>query len=76
MAIMEGYEMKQEKLRHAVMFRFAPHTTEADRQRVTGDFAALKEQVPGILSFEWGKNISPEGLVEAVFVTDWWAQES
>lgn len=54
--------MDEKKLRHVVMFRFASDVTEAQKARVTDEFAALRHKVPGITAFECGVNNSPEGL--------------
>lgn len=29
---------------------------------VVADFGLLKERIPGIVAYEWGSNVSPEGL--------------
>jgi hypothetical protein len=29
---------------------------------VVADFGKLKERIPGITAYEWGANVSPEGL--------------
>ena len=48
-------------VRHVVVFRYRPEATEAEIAEVTEAFRALKDRIPGILSFEQGVNNSPEG---------------
>jgi hypothetical protein len=49
-------------LRHVVLFAFR-EDAPGDRIRTIEEaFAALKDQIPGIVDFEWGTNESPEGL--------------
>jgi hypothetical protein len=48
-------------VRHVVVFRYKPDARPEDIQRVTDAFAALKDQIPGIIAFEHGVNDSPEG---------------
>ena len=49
-------------LRHVVLFGFAEGTSEATLLDVARRFGELRALVPGVLSFEWGKNCSVEGL--------------
>ena len=49
-------------VRHVVVFRFKPDASPAKIRQVTDAFAALKNQIPGILAFEHGVNDSPEKL--------------
>src|SRR3954470_10203084 len=49
-------------VRHVVVFRFKPDADPAKIQQVTAAFAALKDQIPNVLSFEHGVNNSPEKL--------------
>jgi hypothetical protein len=49
-------------VRHVVVFRFKPDASPAKIRQVTDAFAALKNQIPGILAFEHGVNNSPEKL--------------
>jgi hypothetical protein len=58
----EEIGMEQKKLRHVVLFKFNKTTTEADISGVTTAFAALSKEVSGIDGFEWGVDVSPEGL--------------
>ncbi len=50
------------RLRHVVMFGFVDGTTSDQVGEIVRRFTALKGVIPGIESFEWGSNVSPEGL--------------
>ena len=50
------------QVRHVVVFKFKPTATAAQVREVTTAFGALKDQIPGIVSFEHGRNHSPEKL--------------
>jgi hypothetical protein len=49
-------------VRHIVIFKFQPGTTEGQIETLTQEFRSLKEKIPGIVDFEYGINNSPEGL--------------
>ncbi len=49
-------------VRHVVVFKYAEGATAEQIQVVTDAFRNLKNTIPGILSFEHGTNMSPEGL--------------
>lgn len=49
-------------VRHVVVFKYKGTATEAQIAEVTRAFRALKDTIPGILSFEQGRNHSPEKL--------------
>jgi hypothetical protein len=49
-------------LRHVVLFSFKPEATTEQIDTVVRDFATLKDKIPGIVSYECGTNVSPEGL--------------
>ena len=49
-------------LRHVVMFGFAPETSAGQVEEIVSRFAALKDLIDGVEEFEWGSNVSPEGL--------------
>ena len=49
-------------VRHVVVFRYKPDASPEKIAQVTAAFAALKDQIPGILSYEHGVNNSPEKL--------------
>ena len=51
-----------QRLRHVVMFGFTDETTPDQVDEIVARFAALKDLIEGIDSFEWGPNVSPEGL--------------
>ncbi|MFK7844005.1 MAG: Dabb family protein [Rhodothermales bacterium] len=54
--------VKDESVRHVVVFKYKPEATEAQIKVITDAFRALKDQIPGITGFEYGTNNSPEGL--------------
>jgi hypothetical protein len=58
----EDVTVKQDKLRHLVIFKFRDSATPEDIARVEAAFAALPSKIPQIRDFEWGTNNSPEGL--------------
>lgn len=49
-------------LRHVVLFSFKEDAPSDQVDAIASDFASLKNVIPGIAAFEWGTNISPEGL--------------
>lgn len=49
-------------LRHVVLFGFNANVTPDEIKAVEAAFLALPEQIKCIKSFEWGTDISPEGL--------------
>lgn len=49
-------------LRHVVLFGFTSGTTETETDEIVKRFAALRESVPDVVAFEWGRNSSPEDL--------------
>ncbi|HEU0204100.1 MAG TPA: Dabb family protein [Burkholderiaceae bacterium] len=49
-------------IRHLVLLRFVDGTSAAERSRIEQAFAALPAQIGGISAFEWGTDVSPEGL--------------
>ena len=51
-----------ESIRHVVCFKFKSEAKPEEIQKVEKAFSALKDKIEGILSMEWGKNNSPEGL--------------
>ena len=55
-------EQSGSQVRHVVVFKYKPTATEAQIGQVTNAFRALKDRIPGIVSFEQGKNHSPEKL--------------
>jgi hypothetical protein len=49
-------------LRHVVLFAFKPDASPAQCGEISAEFAALPSRIPGIIDFEYGVNVSPEGL--------------
>jgi len=49
-----------EKLQHVVCFKFKAGTSQEQIQQVGQAFAALKEKIPQIVTFEQGTNVSKE----------------
>ena len=49
-------------LRHVVLFAFRNSATADQVNAVVADFGKLKDAIPGIAAYEWGSNVSPEGL--------------
>ena len=49
-------------LRHVVLFSFKPEATTGDVDTIVTGFAALPAAIPCIVGWEWGTNVSPEGL--------------
>lgn len=49
-------------LRHIVLFSFKDDASAEQVQSIVGGFAALPAAIPGIVSYEWGTNVSLEGL--------------
>ncbi len=55
-------EVKEEVLKHVVLFKFKDSSTETDVDMICQAFANLPEEISEIKAFEWGENNSPEGL--------------
>ena len=53
---------KKGEVRHIVVFKYKASATPGQINEVTTAFKALKDKIPGILSFEHGVNNSPENL--------------
>jgi hypothetical protein len=49
-------------LRHVVLFAFKDSATAEQIDAIVEDFGKLKDRIPGITAYEWGTNVSPEGL--------------
>ena len=49
-------------LRHVVLFAFKESATPEQVDAIVTGFATLPQAIPGIVSYEWGTNVSPEGL--------------
>jgi hypothetical protein len=55
---------KSSQIRHVVLFRFKPETAEGRIRQIENAFAKLPDQIDSIVDFEWGTNVSPEGLAD------------
>lgn len=51
---------QKQPVRHVVVFKYKPGTTEDEIRQVTRAFRELKTKIPGIVGFEDGVNNSPE----------------
>jgi hypothetical protein len=49
-------------LRHIVLFSFKNDATAEQVQSVVAGFGTLPTAIAGIAAYEWGTNVSPEGL--------------
>jgi hypothetical protein len=49
-------------MKHIVIFKYKASATPGQINEVTKAFKALKDKIPGIASFEYGVNNSPENL--------------
>lgn len=56
--------MNAGKVRHVVLFKFKDAATPQQIKEIETAFANLPKQIPTITGFEWGTNISPEGLAQ------------
>jgi hypothetical protein len=59
-------DSKQPVLRHVVLYKFKDDLKPADVQEVVDAFAALPKKIEGIVAFEHGTNVSPEGKSEGL----------
>lgn len=56
-----GFQNKnKDQVRHVVVFKYKPDATQEQIQKVNKAFKDLKKKIPGIVSFEYGINNSPE----------------
>lgn len=56
-------EAKQERLlRHVVLFQFQEEATPEQVQEIVEAFGRLPSQIDAIHAYEWGTDVSPEGL--------------
>jgi Stress responsive A/B Barrel Domain len=53
---------KTNLVKHIVVFKYKASATSAQINEVTKAFKALNGKIPGIVSFEYGVNDSPENL--------------
>ena len=51
---------QKQPVRHVVVFKYKPGTTDDQIRQVTQAFRELKSKIPGIVAFEDGVNNSPE----------------
>ncbi|MDA1191273.1 MAG: Dabb family protein [Candidatus Poribacteria bacterium] len=51
-----------QKVRHVVLMKFKDGTTPAQLNAIQDEFATLYEKIDEIVDFEWGNDISVEGL--------------
>jgi len=49
-------------LRHVVLFSFKNTATAEQVNAIVSGFSNLPGAIPGIVAYEWGTNVSPEGL--------------
>lgn len=49
-------------LRHVVLFAFKENAGQQAVDAVVAGFGRLPAEIPGIEAYEWGTNVSPEGL--------------
>lgn len=62
-AALFGFAMNASKqVKHVVVFKYKPSATPEQIEQVTTAFKALKDKIPGVVSFEYGTNNSPEKL--------------
>lgn len=47
-------------LRHVVMFKFKPETTQAQIEEIEDGFRAICERIDAVQGFEWGRDVSVE----------------
>ena len=57
-------ESSPTKLRHIVLFGSKPGVTPAQIEEMVARFRGLQHEVPGIENFEWGRDVSPEGIAQ------------
>jgi Stress responsive A/B Barrel Domain len=55
-------ETERKPVKHIVIFKYKAGATPGQISEVTKAFKALKDKIPGITSFEYGVNNSPENL--------------
>ncbi|MBO3759166.1 Dabb family protein [Ciceribacter sp. L1K22] len=49
-------------IQHCVFLRFKAAVSDAEKQSLYDGIAALRDDIPGIVDFRYGTNVSPEGL--------------
>lgn len=53
---------KKDEVKHIVIFKYKASATAEQINEVNEAFKGLKDKIPGIVSFEYGENNSPENL--------------
>ena len=51
-------------LRHVVLFKFKADATKEQIREIVAGFQALPKKIDGITGFEYGTDVSPEGLAD------------
>ncbi|WP_336515615.1 Dabb family protein [Pollutibacter soli] len=57
---------QKKTLRHVVLFKFKDSSTPADVKKIEEAFKALPKKIKTITAFEWGTNISTEGVSQGL----------
>jgi len=52
------------KVRHVVLFKFKDGATPEQVKAIEAAFRELPSKISGIRAFEWGTDVSPEGLAQ------------
>lgn len=61
--VLSSYTNKpSEEVKHIVVFKYKASATAEEVSQATAAFKDLKNKIPGIISFEYGVNNSPENL--------------
>ena len=60
-APMLAQQAADDPVRHVVVFKYKADATDDQIAQVTDAFRDLQNSIPGITSFEYGTNMSPEG---------------
>ena len=58
----EESNLAQNGIRHIVCLKFKNDASPNQIREIEQKFPALQQSIPGIISIEWGRNNSPEGL--------------
>jgi hypothetical protein len=61
-AALLNFTSMSSQVKHVVIFKYKASATSAQIEEVTAAFKGLKTKIPGIVSFEYGTNNSPENL--------------
>jgi hypothetical protein len=51
-------------LRHVVLFKFKSEATKEQIEEIVAGFQGLPKKIDGVTAFEWGTDVSPEGLAD------------